>query len=392
MGFIYYLILSLCFSPPVWAANKTELRLDELSSILKNIEGVKGEVTGGKIVISGEIYREEDLNVINRLTEQHRTVVNLTTVAPFLIQIKLDQLRGLANSLGYTNFQLVPGREKIVIKGVVKSEDEKKNITKLLEENSSLASPLITIGNSGGSTIVIDLELYEINKHDLDSLGITPPAGVTASGNISYRNEVPTLSLSAKTISDAVLHTIKQNSGTKILANPRLTCQSGEEASFLAGGEIPISAVSREGFTSVTYKPYGISLKIQPTLISDGRIALNISSEISSVDRRVEGQGAPSFLTRRFSTFATVSRGIPLLLTGLFHMEGGDEISSLPIIGSLPVIGKLLSSSTFRKRESHLVGILTAYLQNETDGFLEAGIVKTYRPFIERPLWIHSSE
>lgn len=392
MGFIYYLILSLCISPSIWASGRAELRLEELSSILKDIEGVKGEVTGGKIVISGEIFREEDLNVINRLTEQHRTVVNLTKISPFLIQIKLDQLRKLANSLGYSNFQYVAGTEKIVIKGVVKSEDEKKNVSKLLEESSLLASPLISVGNNGGSTIVIDLELYEINKHDMDSLGITPPSGIGASGNVSFRNEVPTLTLSASTLSDAVLNALKQSSGTKILANPRLTCQSGEEASFLAGGEVPISSMSREGFTSVTYKPYGISLKIQPTLISDGRIALNVNSEISSVDRRVEGQGAPSFLTRRFSTAATVSRGIPILLTGLFHVEGGDEKSSLPLIGSLPVIGKLLSSSTFRKRESHLVGILTAYTQNETDGFLEAGRVQTHRPFIERPLWNHSLE
>src|SRR3990167_7867489 len=247
MGLIVSIILSLCLSPPIWASGKTELRLEELSSILKNIEGVKGEVTGGKIVISGEIYREEDLNVINRLTEQHRTVVNLTRVSPFLIQIKLEQLKELAASLGYTNFQFVTGSEKIVIKGVVKTEDEKKNITKLLEENTALASPLITVGNNGGSTIVIDLELYEINRHDLDSLGITPPTGIAATGNIAYRNEVPTLTLSAKPLNDVVLNTIKQNSGTKILANPRLTCQSGEEASFLAGGEIPISAVSREG-------------------------------------------------------------------------------------------------------------------------------------------------
>src|SRR3990167_188443 len=157
MGLIVSIILSLCFSPPIWASGKTELRLEELSSILKDIEGVKGEVTGGKIVISGEIFREEDLNVINRLTEQHRTVVNLTKVSPFLIQIKLDQLKQLASSLGYTNFQFVSGTEKIIIKGVVRSEDEKKNITKLLQESSLLASTLITVGNSGGSTIVIDL-------------------------------------------------------------------------------------------------------------------------------------------------------------------------------------------------------------------------------------------
>ena len=64
------------------AKGKLELRLGELSDILKGIEGISTEVSGNKLVIRGSLYREEDLNTINRLTKQHRTIVNLSMVSP----------------------------------------------------------------------------------------------------------------------------------------------------------------------------------------------------------------------------------------------------------------------------------------------------------------------
>ena len=89
---------------------KMEQRLRDLAGILENIEGITTRVTGGKVVIEGELFREEDLSVINRLTEQHRTIVNLSRVSPVLLRIRTGSLApGIALHSAYNGVLVAVG-------------------------------------------------------------------------------------------------------------------------------------------------------------------------------------------------------------------------------------------------------------------------------------------
>ncbi|HLB58909.1 MAG TPA: hypothetical protein VJL87_02340 [Bdellovibrionota bacterium] len=389
---ILILISILLLPLPAYPAGPLDSRLRDLSSVLDEIEGITTDVSGGKIVIKGEIYREEDFNVINRLTTQHRTVVNLTRVSPVLLRIRKEQLEGLSRSLGYPGFQIITHEDHLILRGTVRTAEEQKSLTKLFEEQSPLLSVILSVGNAVGSQLVVDLELYEINKNDLVRGGFIIPEGVTGSGGVSITNGALTHTLNATPLSDPVLHALKSAGGTRILANPRLTCQSGEEATFLAGGEIPISSINKEGFSSVMFKPYGVILEIKPTLGANNLITLSIKSEMSMVDYRYEKGSTPGFLIRRFSTSVTTQAGVPVLLSGILQQDAGNDISSIPGLGSIPILGELFKSREFREKQSHLVAILTARVQTTPDGAIEAGRVQKHRPFLEKPLWHPSSE
>lgn len=151
------------------------------------------------------------------------------------------------------------------------------------------------------------------------------------------------------------------------LANPNLTALSGETASFLAGGEVPIPV--SQGFASaitVEYKQYGISLTYTPTVLSDGRISLRVRPEVS----QLTSQGAitltniviPAFSVRRAETTLELGSGQSMMIGGLIQNSHNNSIDKAPGLGDLPILGALFRSNQFRRNESELVIVITPYL------------------------------
>ncbi len=153
-----------------------------------------------------------------------------------------------------------------------------------------------------------------------------------------------------------------------MLAEPNLTAVTGETASFLAGGEVPIPVPSGNGNNSITvqYKPFGVSLAFTPTLVRDNRIALRVKPEVSSIaavtDFAVQGFNLPSFTVRRAETVVEVASGQTFALAGLFQREVSRSIDKLPILGDVPVLGPLFRSERYKRNETELVILITPYL------------------------------
>lgn len=175
------------------------------------------------------------------------------------------------------------------------------------------------------------------------------------------------------------------------LANPNLTALSGETASFLAGGEIPIPLSTGLGQVSVEYKQYGVSLAFTPTVLADGRISMRVRPEVSQLDEsagvRLNGFSVPAVSTRRAETTVELGSGQSFMIGGLMNASSGNSVSKAPFLGDLPIIGNLFKSSTFRRQESELVIIVTPYLVKPvnarnihlpTDGLRNANDVQRY--------------
>lgn len=164
---------------------------------------------------------------------------------------------------------------------------------------------------------------------------------------------------------------LKENELVKILAEPTLVATSGQEASFLAGGEIPIPVPQDFGQVTIEYKPYGVGLTFTPTVLSGEKISLRVAPEVSEPDdtRQVffAGFAVPAFTTRRTSTTIELADGQSFAIAGLFKDEVRQTASKYPMLGDIPVLGALFRSSEFQKNESELVIIVTIHLVKPLD-------------------------
>jgi Flp pilus assembly secretin CpaC len=150
----------------------------------------------------------------------------------------------------------------------------------------------------------------------------------------------------------------------RILAEPTLVTISGERASMLAGGEIPIlQSIATAGTAqqSVTFEPFGLRLNIIPVLMENGSLNIEVSPEerIPSFQFGLNLVGStttiPGFTTRKSQTIVEMKPGQELFISGLITANSGRELDKIPILGEVPVLGALYRSKAFSKNESELV-------------------------------------
>ncbi|HST45731.1 MAG TPA: type II and III secretion system protein, partial [Luteimonas sp.] len=151
-----------------------------------------------------------------------------------------------------------------------------------------------------------------------------------------------------------------------LLASPKLSAKSGSSATFLVGGEVPILIPSFFGQSQVEYKEYGIRLEITPTVNQRNQVSTEIMAEVSQIDPSVTVQGVPGFLTRRTQTEINVNVGETIVLSGLLDRSASKAAEKLPILGDIPILGKLFRSDGFRSNRTELVVFVTPRLISPT--------------------------
>jgi pilus assembly protein CpaC len=171
-----------------------------------------------------------------------------------------------------------------------------------------------------------------------------------------------------------------QNQAT-ILAEPNLIAMSGETASFLAGGEIPLlipQTGANAGTVTIQYKSVGVSLGFTPTIIGE-RINLKVAPEVSEISAVGSisvplGTGTvsiPGIRTRRASTTIELGSGQSFAIAGLLQSNSAQDINKFPWLGDVPVLGTLFKSDAYRREETELVIIITPYFVEPTSNKLQ---------------------
>lgn len=170
-----------------------------------------------------------------------------------------------------------------------------------------------------------------------------------------------------------------------ILAEPDLTCLSGKEASFLAGGEFPVPITNGEN-VDVTFREFGVRLGFAPTVLNDRQISLVVEPEVSEISEAnsitVNGLRIPGLKSRKAKTTIQLRSGQSFAIAGLLQNDTSSGKSAYPYLEKLPVIGALFRSTRFKQRNSELVIVVTPYLVNPVtsshlikmplDGFIPA--------------------
>lgn len=163
---------------------------------------------------------------------------------------------------------------------------------------------------------------------------------------------------------------LKENGLTKVLAEPTLITTSGRAANFLAGGEYPIPVPDEDGIT-IEYKTFGVGLNFTPTVLSNEKISMAVSPEVSELDFTnavaISGYVVPALTTRRVSTVIELADGQSFAIAGLLKEDVREVVSKFPVLGDIPILGALFRSTSFQKNETELVVIVTPHLVKPLD-------------------------
>src|SRR5262249_44412349 len=151
---------------------------------------------------------------------------------------------------------------------------------------------------------------------------------------------------------------------------PDLVALSGDTASFLAGGEIPVPSVQSSSGTvpviTVQYQPFGVQLTFMPTVLQNGIINLRLTPKVSELDFansvQIGGTSVPGFSVREGDTTIELRDGQSFAIAGMLQTANRNDVSQLPWIGSVPVMGTLFGSKAYQQAETDLVVIVTPHL------------------------------
>jgi len=249
------------------------------------------------------------------------------------------------------NLLSVRGNQQVMLKVIV------------AEMNRNLEREL---GTNFSALIETDGKVISITSLLENLLGVGEGGALVAGGTVSLLaafSGMGSLSLLA-----VAMDLVERNGLGKILAEPTLVARSGEMASFLAGGEVPIPIAQGGAFGSITieYKKFGVGIAFTPTVLGPDRIHLEVAPEVSEPDftigTEVDGTRVPGFVTRRASTSVELKDGQSFAIAGLLSDVVRSSAAKYPLLGDIPVLGALFRSTRYQRKETELVIIVTPQL------------------------------
>ena len=240
----------------------------------------------------------------------------------------------------------------------------------------------------GGQQVMVEVKIAEVSRNSTKELGI----GIEASDTVGNNNfelssgvaaNAAALNSVGSTFSDGSstfgsfsisdmtgniatsltmrLRILEGRGLAKTLAEPNLVAMSGQEASFLAGGEFPYTATG-VGTAQTIFKEFGVGLKFTPTVLHSEKINLKLTAEVSSLGSPVSVGGDIPINTRRAATTIEMADGQSFAIAGLLQSDIQNSLNQVPGLGDIPVLGALFRSSAFQRQETELVMIVTPRL------------------------------
>lgn len=165
----------------------------------------------------------------------------------------------------------------------------------------------------------------------------------------------------------AMINALESSGFAYTLARPSLVAMSGQSATFLAGGEIPIPVPSSGSDTiSIEYKEFGIRLTLTPTVIDRNRISLKVAPEVSELDYTnavvIQNIQVPALTIRRTDTSVSLADGESFVISGLISSNNTTSISKFPGLGDIPILGAFFRDSSVNRQDKELLMIVTPHL------------------------------
>ncbi|TPG59754.1 type II and III secretion system protein family protein [Roseomonas nepalensis] len=312
-----------------------------------------------------------------------------------------DAQSSLRRSFPGSSMRVEAGPTGVVLSGEVSTPAEAERAVAMLR--TRLADEKVTVDNRldmiGTTQVNLRVRIAEVSREVTRQFGINwsalggigrigttavlggaGPGGLalaTANALLDSTNPVDALGFGIRTGArelrdiNAVIDALARDNLITILAEPNLTANTGEAASFLAGGEFPIPVSQRDNQVTIEFKQFGVSLAFVPTVLSEGRISLRVRPEVSEISesgsvRLLGGNNnavtVPGLTVRRAETTVELGSGQSFAVAGLLQDSSRQSGRATPWVGEVPVLGALFRSDRFQRNETELVIIVTPYL------------------------------
>jgi len=306
--------------------------------------------------------------------------------APVQVEHDLSRVRRSLSSIAPgENVAVSSVDNSLVLNGSVSSAGRAEKVRSLAASiaGETKGSVVNRLGVTTPNQVSIRVKIAEVNRSVLKSLGVNWTNIGNAHIKFNTTNPVaagatfPTSELgvafgAASWLTQATVDALAQEGLVTVLAEPNLTATNGQPASFLAGGEFPVPVASTSTVAgaapviTVEFKKFGVELNVVPTIIDPEHLSLKIRSEISALSAEGAVKTAditiPALTKRSAETTVELGSGQSYALAGLLQNSDQQDISKVPLLGDIPVIGQLFRSQQFQRKETELVIIVTPYL------------------------------
>lgn len=278
-----------------------------------------------------------------------------------------------------SNLMMVGGTQQVMLK--VRFAEMQRSVSKALSSSLSLSGNAFnnTLGVTAGSTRTVTQGAITT------SLGGSVPGSNENNGAAIFNFGAGGLEVGI------LLEALESRGVVRSLAEPNLTALSGQQATFLAGGEYPVP-VGGEGGVEVQYKPFGVELKFTPVVVDEDIINLELIAAVSAIDTanaiQANGFSIDAFTRRETSTTVEMRDGESFAIAGLLSDDFTDLSGQVPWIGDIPVLGALFRSAEYARRQTELVIIVTPHLVTPTRGEALALPTDRIRPPTEQDLFL----
>jgi pilus assembly protein CpaC len=401
-------VLDIRVSPDV-----TRLR-EMIEKICPEEKNLQIDATHDSLTLSGTVSNAPHLPHILALAEPFfpKKVVNLlkVRVSPDVeissdaSKLKEAQLKDMVQKMlpEEKDIKLTTAENTIILSGTVSSTTGLSQILALTEAYLPKDGKIVNLVEVAGvHQVMLEVRVAEMSRSLIRRLGFNfttisssgKNLGLSLLNNLTKlpNGEIPTLFppgnmnvtdpingvlrfLSHDTTWTVFIDALKEQGLLKVLAEPNLIALSGKSANFLAGGEFPVpipqSTVSAVAIT-IEYKPFGVGLNFTPTVLSNKKISVQVSPEVSELDFAnaitIAGFLIPSITTRKVSTTIELADGQSFAIAGLLKDDVRETVQKFPVLGDIPVLGSLFRSSSFKKNETELIVIVTPHLVKPLD-------------------------
>jgi Flp pilus assembly secretin CpaC len=369
--------------------------LDDLSQMLRaaiSEPSVQVISFGHSIVLRGFVpdmtHFVQLSDVVSRFDamshQEKYTIVNAVIVTHSLSSLQ----REFASSPTIKDLQIEPdGKGNVLVSGRVHDRTEAERV---LDRARQVAGPFLAadgklidrLSTDTATSINVKVYVLEIDRTGLSDLGLQLQSGTPDPNNprnliIGQPNfpiiESPNASLPGKALNIGpfyrtvlllpTLNLVLQSGHARILSEPNLVSVPGAKATFMVGGQIPYVFSTGLGQVSVAFKNYGVQLTETPTILPNGTIETVINPDISDLDFQnavqLAGFFIPAFKESTLSTDVITHTGESIIMGGLLRRLDERTISKIPILSSLPILGKLFQSTSYKRSDTDIVFIMT---------------------------------
>jgi pilus assembly protein CpaC len=332
-------------------------------------------VSPTEVILNGKGLGTTTLFVWDNTTQVRVYSVEVTADAPGLE-------RFLRSLMPEEDIRISASGNAVTLSGTVK---DPTSIDRAVEVAKSTGATIIdNLVGPPAVQVLVKVRFAEINRSALRDwstrLRVLNPHEISDNGNWFG---VTDPSASVQTIGflldsgneeiEALVQAAVAKGDLRTLAEPNLLTLPGREAYFLAGGEFPYPTIQGTGSNavSIVFKEFGIRLRFTPNIARNGAIRLKIAPEVSTLDFAnglvISGFEIPSLRTRRAETEVELRQGQHLAIAGLLDNESTRNLTKIPILGDIPILGELFKSRALRQRRTELVVLVTPALVMASD-------------------------